>query len=148
MGGYHMRVDTLPSRVARAQLAATAANLADEGRGGRVSGSAAGRADPAPPASAADPGPPKRPAAENPSAIPPNLQKKFQKKNIPGVHRSCTNCYFGMPIAISWTCHANAPRPTSTTDRVLWPLVKADDWCGEWQDRVEAMAPQDWDGAV
>lgn len=43
------------------------------------------------------------------------------------------------------SCRAHAPRPVTFDDKksshdiethnATWPVVRADDWCGEWKDR-------------
>lgn len=116
-------------------------DLISMGGGARISGAQAGQPRPGARGTAETPAPPKRVAAEFLSAVPTNLQKKFQKKDVPGVDRICSNCYFAVTdySKPAITCHARPPKPSSTTDRVMWPMVYANDWCGEWCSAGETI---------
>ena len=46
----------------------------------------------------------------------------------------CQNCRFSVErTAIRLECRRYAPRPLEATQRLGWPEVSNDDWCGEWE---------------
>lgn len=51
---------------------------------------------------------------------------------------SCSNCRYARPKGQKYTCNKFAPRPQIAEENVdakpkaVWPIVRADDWCAEW----------------
>lgn len=49
----------------------------------------------------------------------------------------CGNCYYWRKHPqFDGTCHRYAPRPDTGIkgSDVIWPTMRADGWCGEWQE--------------
>lgn len=135
-----MTEHTLHARVAHAHLVA-GRDVISMGGGASNAAALAGQPSPEPPGQAETPGPPKRVGSEFPSAVSPQIPKKPEKKNVPGVHRACWNCYYAISDhdRKELTCHARSPKPSSTTARVIWPAVTLNDWCGEWANLEAAL---------
>ena len=52
----------------------------------------------------------------------------FDPKAPPPADQNCSTCiYFGLQQV---TCHRYPPGQSGMPD--AWPVVKPDDWCGEW----------------
>jgi len=57
-----------------------------------------------------------------------------------GSEHACQTCVFYVERPDLQTdfdsgeCHFNAPVPTFDVEPVQWPLVRADTFCGQWQD--------------
>jgi hypothetical protein len=56
--------------------------------------------------------------------------------------RNCASCWHSRPIAAYDTgevaCHRRAPALVDNTNRVIWPVVAADDCCSEWEPEPAA----------
>jgi hypothetical protein len=53
--------------------------------------------------------------------------------------QTCSNCRYAAPKGNKFLCCKYAPKPMLVADvdpdpkpKTLWPTVKADEWCAEW----------------
>jgi hypothetical protein len=62
----------------------------------------------------------------------------------------CKNCKFFHEINVWGRCQKYAPRPNVSTDNHMWPVISADDWCGEFLSKSaqQGAAPDAERGTV
>lgn len=136
-----MRVHTMVSLADEARAGATITDIATvRGGGPSLSASPARPKAPASPEPSPTPAPPNEAHLYIPSAAPADIPKKIPEKIVTTLERNCGTCYNSVWAVPHLTCHANSPKPSSSTPLVIWPIVKSTDWCGDWRDRVEMLA--------